>query len=70
MKQPAGIPSGININMPIDEWYQLNKNRINWYAPPAKKVVTAYEESYYGSQYYETSANGDSISYDTVNTML
>jgi len=56
--------------MPIDEWYQLNKNRINWYAPPAKKVVTKYEESYYGSQYYETSANGDSISYDTVNTML
>jgi len=31
---PTKKTEGININMPIDAWYQLNKDKIPFYAPP------------------------------------
>ena len=35
---------GININMPFDLWYQLNKANLPFYAPPTKSTSTDSED--------------------------
>ena len=27
---------GININLPFELWYSINKKTLSWYSPPAK----------------------------------